>query len=240
MSNEDDDETYAKLAREYDVAVRRMMTDITDVEVMPEERKVLLPCNKWIDFYLYIDKERVSESRRIISPTHFILNKGINQDLCLNRCTFLKLKNPEKYVAFAASELKQDRNNALDFMRSILNDVNKFESEFVKLTFDDPPIDVTCAVHLGKAFSQCTELEQGRVHWKVLHGTFKNMPEIWEKRLGNAAMQHVNVVYDKGALANHGSYQACFKVQSNNMTRCNGTKSGYQYASGVTVELLLA
>jgi hypothetical protein len=121
--------------------------------------------------------------------------------MCWN---FLKLKSPEKYVEFTQHEPQKDRNNVLDFMRFILNDTIKFESELINQKFDDPPIDVTCAIHLGKGFSQCTDLAKGRDHWKVLYGTFKKMPEIWGKHLG------------KAALANHGNYKACFEVQSNN------------------------
>jgi hypothetical protein len=210
------EDTLARLAREYDLAVRRMSIPTSEVQNTNEDdRNVFLPCKENIDFFSYIESKETG-FRRKVSPDHFTCNVAIGEEDCLNRCKFLRLTQPERYVDLAERELKNDRTESEDFMKTVIDDIIMMEADYRQVKWGEPPVKVMSSAHLGKSLSDCTTLAEAHNHWQIMYRTWRRIGNDWVKRLARAAMEHIGVVYDTDSIANRGRYKTCFVRQVTN------------------------
>lgn len=236
----------ANLAKEYDVAVRRMTVQYTDncTEAQKEKDKtsrlVFLPCNHAIDFQSYMTTGIGNGVKRIVSPDHFVSNKVIDEVMCLNRCKFLHLSNPEKYISFAFKELTKDRNFTEEYLKGIFEDIITLEAEYRSLTWGYPAIAVNSSQHLGKSLSEVSLLAEAKIHWEICYQVFQQLPKKWKTVMSMAAMMVAGVQYDPNAMANRGRYKTCFEKQVSNTLndiRCKVRLFGSRGKHGIVVRL---
>jgi hypothetical protein len=217
-----------KLEKEYNIAVRLHSVFATDIPKTLEEKKAMkvrrligLACGEFIDCDDFISEEIMKNDngfRRKIHPDHFGANCEISDKMSLNRCTYLRLSNPAKYIEFARDERKKDRNQSLDMMKDIVDHIFQRESDYRKVRWgDDSSQQIINASHLGKKLSQCKTLEEARPIFEVCYTSTKELGKCFHRKMANAAMKRMKVTYDEDAMANRGILQPCYHNIASNI-----------------------
>jgi len=228
MSNSDNEfaASESKRRSEYVLAVKDNRLKATHTlkddpkKKVSEFRLVLLECGDIIDCEEFISKEvreRDDGYRRKVHPNHFASNKKISDEMALDRCTFLRLAVPLRYIELAEKELKKDRTQALDYITEIIDAIVEKEAAVRDLKWgENRELKVISSTQLGKALSRCATLQDAKPIWEVIYPGISDLGKNFREKLGIAAMTRIAVVYDPAVMKTHGKTRPCFtKLASN-------------------------
>jgi hypothetical protein len=139
-----------------------------------------MPCGELIDvddFIPPIILQKDDGYRRKIHPSHFLVNVEISNEMAMNRCTYLHLNDPGKYIDCAKKELDDDRTYAINCVNAIVDHVIQRESASRNILWGEhgqPETQVVISsTHLGQNLAQCPTLEMAHPIWEVCYPTIR-------------------------------------------------------------------
>jgi hypothetical protein len=210
------------LEKEYCIAVAHKSLNLGDVVPLTKEDKIiqqhnrclLLPDNEQFDFFKFVTNKSNVRVKKLISKDHFLTEGAISEETALQRCRYLSLSIPEKYVSLAKEELTTDRGNALSFCQLCLTSLIVQVAKNKGITYGDSPSKSVVSIgNIGIALTECRDPIDFEVLWDCMYGVFDSIPS-WRSRLEDACLAQLGWKIDDQGVESVSRVSCIQKISS--------------------------
>ena len=222
------------LEKEYCIAVAHKSIDLVDVAPLTNEEKIiqqhnrclLLPDHEQFDFFKFVTN--TSNMRvKLITKDHFLTEGVVSEETALQRCQYLSLSIPEKFVSQAKKELTKDRGDALLFCQLCLTTLIVQVAKNKGITHGDSPRKSVVSIgNIGVALTECREPIDFEALWDCMYGVFDSIP-CWRSRLEDACLAQFGWKIEDQGVTSVSRVSCIHKVSSLAVNHVRRVVNGY-------------